>query len=305
MVEFGREVAPEIVFDEEDAQEIGIAACAENVPGKCRQGERRGCERMKKAEGVAPAVCEERPEKDAASAQNYGHGTFGEDGGAEEESEKKEGQPRSSSEHLRSRIGRRHERENAGVARRCEAQSDSGADHRDRQHGAERHVRGGGAGEADHANRGGQKKEKPARGLGAVDAPGKPCESERREESRDGRGQASRGFGCAEELEAQRRTPIIEWGLFEPGLAVEPRRDPIAGLYHLARDPGVARLVGADKADSAEMAKIADIEGGQYQQRPAETSRQLRPVPALSLHFVFGHGRMSLASNLYLQAIKL
>jgi len=33
VLEFGREVALEIVFDDEDAKEIGIAVGAEDVPG--------------------------------------------------------------------------------------------------------------------------------------------------------------------------------------------------------------------------------------------------------------------------------
>ena len=38
-MEFGSEEAFEIVFDDEDAEEIGIAAGAKDVPGKCGEAE--------------------------------------------------------------------------------------------------------------------------------------------------------------------------------------------------------------------------------------------------------------------------
>ena len=39
MLEFWCEEAFEIVFDDEDAEEIGITARAEDVPGECRDAE--------------------------------------------------------------------------------------------------------------------------------------------------------------------------------------------------------------------------------------------------------------------------
>jgi len=65
------------VFDDEDAEEIGVAAGAEEVPGQGGEAEGRDCGWVKKAEGVAPTLGEERPEKDRASAENYGGGAFG------------------------------------------------------------------------------------------------------------------------------------------------------------------------------------------------------------------------------------
>ena len=79
MLEFGRQVALEIVLNDEDAEEIGVAAGADDVSGKCGKAERRDCRGMKEAEGVAPAFGEERPEKDGAAGKNDGGGAFCED----------------------------------------------------------------------------------------------------------------------------------------------------------------------------------------------------------------------------------
>ena len=91
MLEFGREVALEIVFDDEDTEKIGIAAGAEDVPGKSGEAKGRDGRRMKEMEGVAPALGEERPEENGAAGKNDRGGAFGEDGEAEEETEEKEG----------------------------------------------------------------------------------------------------------------------------------------------------------------------------------------------------------------------
>ena len=72
MLEFRGEIALEIVFDDEDAEEIGIAVGAENVPGQGGHAERGDCGGMKKAEGIAPAFREQCPEKDGSSAENNG-----------------------------------------------------------------------------------------------------------------------------------------------------------------------------------------------------------------------------------------
>ncbi len=71
---------------------------------------------MKEAKGVAPALGEERPEKNGAAGENDGGGTFGEYGQAKEETEKKEREPRRSRKNRRVFVSR-------------EAQYDGGADH--------------------------------------------------------------------------------------------------------------------------------------------------------------------------------
>ncbi len=77
MLEFGGQVALEVVFDEEDAEEVGVAAGAEDVPRESGDAESCDSGGMEEAEGVAPTLGEERPEKDRASAENYGGGAFG------------------------------------------------------------------------------------------------------------------------------------------------------------------------------------------------------------------------------------
>src|SRR6266446_4582577 len=90
VLEFRGEVAFEIVLDYEDAEEIGIAAGAEDVPRESGEAKRDEGDGMKEAEGVAPALGEERPEKNGAAGEDDGGGTFGEYGQAKEETEKKE-----------------------------------------------------------------------------------------------------------------------------------------------------------------------------------------------------------------------
>ncbi|OLB38794.1 MAG: hypothetical protein AUH11_05830 [Acidobacteria bacterium 13_2_20CM_57_17] len=93
MLEFGSEIAFEIVLDDENAEEVGIAAGTEDVPGESSEAERSDRGGMKEAEGVAPALGEKRPEKNGAPGKNYGGRAFRENGEAKEETEQHEGEP--------------------------------------------------------------------------------------------------------------------------------------------------------------------------------------------------------------------
>ncbi len=65
------------MFDDEDAEEVGVAAGAEDVPGEGGEAEGGDSGGVKEAEGVAPVLGEERPEKNDTSTKNYGCGAFG------------------------------------------------------------------------------------------------------------------------------------------------------------------------------------------------------------------------------------
>ena len=91
VLEFGSEEAVEIVLDDEDAEEVGVAVSAKNVPGKCGEAEGGDGDGMKAAEGVAPAFGEDGPEKDCAAGQNYCGRTFGESGEAKKKAEEEGG----------------------------------------------------------------------------------------------------------------------------------------------------------------------------------------------------------------------
>jgi len=93
VLEFGSEVAFEIVLDDEDAEEVGVAAGTQDIPGEGGQAERGDGGGMKEAEGVAPAFREERPEKNGAAGKNDGGRAFRENGEAKEETEQHEGEP--------------------------------------------------------------------------------------------------------------------------------------------------------------------------------------------------------------------
>src|SRR5580692_2568284 len=87
VLELGSEEAVEIVLDDEDAEEVGVAAGAENVPGESGEAETGDGDGMKAAKGVAPAFCEDGPEKNGAAGEDDGGGTFGEGGEAEKKTE--------------------------------------------------------------------------------------------------------------------------------------------------------------------------------------------------------------------------
>ena len=87
MLELGREEAVEVVFDDEDAEEVGVAVGAEDVPregGEAETGDGYG---VKAAKGVAPAFGQERPEEYCSTGENYRCWTFGENGEAKKQPE--------------------------------------------------------------------------------------------------------------------------------------------------------------------------------------------------------------------------
>src|SRR2546425_7709731 len=77
VLEFGGEVALEIVLDDEDAEEVGVPAGANDVPGQGREAERCDCGGGKKTENVAPAFGEKSPEKKGAPPENDGNAGLG------------------------------------------------------------------------------------------------------------------------------------------------------------------------------------------------------------------------------------
>jgi hypothetical protein len=291
MLEFGGEVALEIVLDDEGAEEVGVAASAENVPGEGGEAEGGEGGRMEEAEGVAPALGKERPEKNGAAGENDGGGAFGEDGEAEEKTEEDEGEPGGLGNDRRIFVAR-------------EAEYYDGADHGNGEHAAERHVRGGGVGEADHADGGGQEKQEPAGSFRAVEAQGEPSQRERGQKGGEGAGHARGGFADAEELEAEGAAPIKERRLFEPGFSVKARSDPIASLHHVAGDPGVAGFIGADETDGTKVAEVADVERCEDENGPANSGGGARRILGDD-GVCLGHGKTSLTSNYYLQALDL
>ena len=166
--------------------------------------------------------------------------------------------------------------------------------HGDGQHAAEGHVRGGGVREADHADGGWKKEQEPARGLRAVEAQCEPGHRQRGKERGDRARQTSCGFTHAKEFEAQRRAPVKERRLLEPRFAVEVGCDPVACLDHIASDPGVSGFVGADEADGAEMAEVADVESRYDESGPADSRSGFGPGFFSNLVGRFSHRNVSL-----------
>ena len=75
------------MFDDENAEEVGVSAGAEDVPGESSDEKCDDGHGMKKAEDVAPLFGEERPEEDGAAREDERGWAFGEDGKAQEEAE--------------------------------------------------------------------------------------------------------------------------------------------------------------------------------------------------------------------------
>jgi hypothetical protein len=77
VLEFGSQVALEVVFDDEDAEEIGIASSTQDVPGRSSEAETSDGHRMKATETVPPTLGEGRPEENGAAGKNNCCGAFG------------------------------------------------------------------------------------------------------------------------------------------------------------------------------------------------------------------------------------
>src|SRR5262249_47180012 len=106
--------------------------------------------------------------------------------------------------------------------------------------------------------------------------------------------QTSGGLADAEQLEAECCAPIVQRWLLEPRFAVESWRDPVSGFHHVARDPGVARLVRADEANGIEGAEIANVKSGEDKNKPANAADPVKQAPGLWCRRVRLH-RASLA----------
>src|SRR5580658_391867 len=85
--------------------------------------------------------------------------------------------------------------------------------------------------------------------------------------------------------------PIIKDGLFKPRGSPKFWRNPVAGFGHGAGDPGVARFVGTDQADGAEVCEQRD----ENYQRGGNECRDVR----IALRFCrFAQSAMSLTFSL-------
>src|ERR1700739_1381583 len=91
MLKSGSEETVEVVFDDEDAEEVVVAEGAEDVPRESGEAEGRDGDGIKAAKCVAPAFGEQSPEKNAAAGEDDGCGAFGQSGETEEEAEEEGG----------------------------------------------------------------------------------------------------------------------------------------------------------------------------------------------------------------------
>ncbi len=95
------------------------------------------------------------------------------------------------------------------------------------------------------------------------------ADCQKRPEHEQGGGHGRRNAGSpvadAEDGVGEHLSPVEQDGLFQPGVVVEDRGHPVAAGQHLARDLGVAGLVGAKQSEAAET---------EEEQKPAEPAKQ-------------------------------
>lgn len=175
-----------------------------------------------------------------------------------------------------------------------EAEDQGGENQCNRKRSGKGHVRGRGVGKADHADGCGKKKEQPTGSPSAVETPSEPSHGEGCEKCGESAGEACSDFAGAEEFEAEGRAPVIKDWLLEPRLAVEARSDPVAGFGHVAGNPGVARLVGANEADGAEIVEVAEVERGEDKGEPEKAHRRGERIAVWGGVVSWSHGSSAL-----------
>jgi len=149
VLEFGGEVALEIVLDYEDTEEIGIAQGTDDVPGEGRKTEAGNGYRVEAAEGVTPAPGECRPQQYDAAGKNDSCGSFREHGETEEKAKEEQTHQTPGGRVCVQTQIRCMKRETNG---RNEPKDASGKNHCDCKRGGEGHVRGRGVRKTDHAH---------------------------------------------------------------------------------------------------------------------------------------------------------
>ena len=168
------EIAFEIVFDDKDSEEAGIAARAKNIPRESREAECEDGGGMQQAEGVTPAPREERPEKHCAAAKDERSGSLCERGEPKETAKEDRADQ---SRRGRARMGLAGRGANRNGSRR-ELEKNSCADHGNREHRGKRHVHHGVMRKGDHGDRDRKEKEHPPDGSRAIKAQREPRQRE-------------------------------------------------------------------------------------------------------------------------------
>jgi len=123
------------------------------------------------------------------------------------------------------------------------AQRKQNAAQRQRQVQRQTHVQGQELPQDHEQQRPGEQRPGPESSRFAPHAPGREGDGEDRAQRRERGVQAGCEFVVPEQLEGERRRPVLERGLFDVHEAVQMRHDPVAARDHLARNLGVAALV--------------------------------------------------------------
>ena len=224
-------VALEVLVDEEEPGEAGVAPLDQDEPGGGDSERHRRREDGAEGEEVAPAArVDEPPEPDRGGAEDERHRPLrqGTEGEGEAEAD---------------RLGARELPSGRGAPAPL-GQDEKGGGRSEGENGVDRDDPGEGPDqERGEVEGGGQE---PGEATTGETAPAEEDEKRRREGDEVGR-KARRRRGWAQQLDRGGPEPVEHRRLFEVADPVEPRGDPVAGASHRGRDVGVAPLVRLDE----------------------------------------------------------
>src|SRR5262249_20590858 len=149
----------EVMLDDEDGQEVGIAAGADEIPGKSREQKERDRGRRGQPDGGAPAFGDQGPEENGPAGKNQRCRSFTKNRESQEKSKEQQREPWSA------------RKNGPAVAGGNQTQDDGGAHQSGGKRAGERHVGSACMREGDHADAGRQEQEQPTRALLAINAP--------------------------------------------------------------------------------------------------------------------------------------
>ncbi len=214
----------EVVFEEKDAQEIGIAPLYRDIPGQHHREVEKHPGDPDRAPQQGPLPPQRGEAEDDAACHDGSYGTFGERGNADEKVEVEEPEflvgliPGIPAEHADAE-GRRH----LHIGRCAAGKADDAGARSGNQSGIQLASRA----EAAHMqiNQGDQ------------------------DESKTGGREPRRPVVDPELQKGEHGAPVVERGFFQPGMAPKNGSDVVVAEQHLAGNLRVAGLVGANQAE--------------------------------------------------------
>ena len=102
----------------------------------------------------------------------------------------------------------------------------------------------------------------------SVESEREPRERNCGEQGGNGTGQPRRGFTYSKPFEGEPCAPVEKRRLLKPGASIQARGGPVMRLHHVSRNPRIARFIGPEETNYAQMAEVAYIQGRANEQAP-------------------------------------